>query len=88
MPSTDGAIGLRLGTMTLVKGSSLESTKFDAKRVERTCGATLPYTHARTTSHTTCKQGGRAHGRATHAELGQLGGMVALGRLVAGEVAA
>ena len=88
MPSADGAIGLGLGTRTLLKAPGLRSPRFDAKHDERSCGATLPYAHARTTSHTGCKEHGRAHGRPTHAELGQLGGMVALGRLVAGEVAA
>ena len=87
MPFTDGAIGLRLGTRTLGKGKGLRSTKFDEKRVERTCGATLPYTHARTTSHQGCKWDGHAYGRPKHAELAQLGGMAGLGRLVAQEVA-
>ena len=86
MPSTDGAIGLGLGTRTLGKGTGLRSTKFDEERVERTCGATLPYTHARTTSHQGCKRSGHAYGRPRHAELALLGGMVAVGRLVGLEV--
>ena len=87
MPSTDGAIGLRLGTWTLGKGTGLRSTEFDEERVERTFGATLPYTHARTTSHQGCKRSGHAHDRPRHAERALLGGMVAMGRLVAREVA-
>ena len=87
MPSTDGAIGLGLSTVTLVMDPSLRTTKFDALRVDSPCGATLladAHARVRTTSH---KQGERARGRPRHAELSQLGSMVGLGRLVGGEVA-
>ena len=87
MPSADGAIGLVLGTRTLLKAPGLRSPRFDAKHDERSCGATLPYAHARTTSHQGCKWDGHACGRPKHAELAQLGGMAGLGRLAAQEVA-
>ena len=88
MPFTDSAIGLGLGTWTLLKAPGLRSPRFDTKHVKRSCGATLPYTHTRTTSHSGCKQGGRAHGCPMCAEHAQDGGLIALGRLVVGEVAA
>ena len=50
MPSTDGAIGLRLGTWTLLKAPGLRSSRFDTKHVKRSCGATLPSRHTRTVS--------------------------------------
>ena len=40
MPSADGAIGLGLGTWTLLKAPGLRSPRFDAKHDERSCGAT------------------------------------------------
>ena len=48
MPSTDGAIGLGLGTWTLLKAPGLRSPRFDTKHVKRSCGATLPSRHTRT----------------------------------------
>ena len=87
MPSADGAIGQGLGTWTLLKAPGLRSPRFDTKHVKRSCGATLPYAHTRTTSHQGCKWDGHAYGRPKHAELAQLGGMAGLGRLVAQEVA-
>ena len=48
MPSADGAIGLGLGTWTLLKAPGLRSPRFDTKHVKRSCGATLPSRHTRT----------------------------------------
>jgi hypothetical protein len=87
MPSADGAIGLGLGTWTLLKAPGLISPSFDTKHVERSCGATLLCAHTRSTSHQGCRWDGHAHGRPKHAELAQLGGMAGLGRLAAQEVA-
>ena len=48
MPYADGAIGLGLGTWTLLKAPGLRSPRFDTKHVKRSCGATLPSRHTRT----------------------------------------
>ena len=87
MPSTDGAIGLGLSTMTILKGSGHRSQKFDAKRVVHPCGVTLPSAPCAHKSHTGCKQIETAHGRPKHAQHGKLLGMVGLGRLTTLEVA-
>ena len=42
MPSTDGAIGLGLGTICLLKVPGLSGPRLDAKTSERPCGAPLP----------------------------------------------
>ena len=44
MPPAGGAIGLGLGTWTLLKGPGLLDPQFDAKHAKRSCGATLPST--------------------------------------------
>ena len=89
MPSADGAIGLGLGTWTLLKAPGLRSPRFDAKHGQALLrrDPTVLYAHTRTTSHQGCRWDGHACGRPKHAELAQLGGVAGLGRLVAQEVA-
>ena len=87
MPSADGAIGLGLGTWTLLKAPGLRSPRFDTKHVKRSCGATLPSRHTRTSPAKGAKVTDVLTAAPTHAEHAQVGRLVALGRLVAREVA-
>ena len=88
MPSTDGAISLGVGTITLLKGPGLLGPISDAKTSDRPHSVTLPSAHASTLFTQGSMRSGRAHGRYKHADIVQLGGMIALRRLVAQKVTA
>ena len=49
--STDGAIGMEVGSGTMGEEYSLLGPRFDDEYVKRPCGATLPYMHTRTMPH-------------------------------------
>ena len=92
MPSTDGAISLGVGIITLLKGpgqrAGLLGPISDAKTSDRPHSVTLPSAHASTLFTQGSMRSGRAHGRYKHADIVQLGGMIALRRLVAQKVTA
>jgi hypothetical protein len=88
MPSTDGAISLGVGIITLLKGPGLLGPISDAKTSDRPHSVTLPSAHVSTLFTQGSMRSGRAHGRYKHADIVQLGGMIALRRLVAQKVTA